>query len=116
MSKKSLPENIGFLPEAYREYQKLETRDAAAFGIVHESLALLGKAGPAKDTRPFHSDEPGFPRGLAYWFPAGEYIVVFEPQSRMVLKSSAGSQTVRSVLIGGKDKLYTIWMIISNRS
>lgn len=116
MSKKSLPSNIGFLPEAYREYQKLKTRDTAAFGLVHESLVLLGEAGPPKHAKPFLSDEPGFPRGLAYWFQAGDYFVVFEPLSRMVLKSAAGSQTVRSVLIGGRESLYTVWFIISNRS
>lgn len=74
----------------------------------------LGESGPPKSAKPFSSDEPGFPRGLTYWFQAGAYAVVFEPKSRMVLKSRSGAQTVRSVLLGKRDGLYTVWLIIAN--
>lgn len=116
MPKKALPGNIGFLPGAYREYQNLEASDADAFGLVQESLIQLGATGAPRSARPFHDEELGVPLGLTYWFPVGVYIVVFEPQSRMVMRSKTGSQTVRSVLKSGRDGLYTIWLIMSNRS
>ena len=112
MSRKALPANIGFLPGAYREYRSLKLRDSAAFEAVHSALISLGEDGPPKDAGPFHGDEPGFPRGLVYWFTSGGHAVVFEPKSRMILRSKSGSQTVRSVLIGGKESLYTIWLIM----
>ena len=112
MPSKALPANVGFLPEACHEYQSLKARDPVAFDAIHRSLISLGEDGPPKDARLFHSDEPGFPHGLAYWFPAGGHAVVFEPQSRMILQSETGPQTVRSVLIGGRESLYTVWFII----
>lgn len=114
MPNKALPANIGFLPKAYDEYQSLKARDPVAFDAIHGTLISLGQNGPPKSTRLFHSDEPDFPHGLAYWFSAGGHTVVFEPKSRVILQSKAGPQTVRSVLIGGKESLYTVWLIIPN--
>jgi hypothetical protein len=111
---RALPANTGFLPKAYDEYQSLKARDPVAFDAVHGSLISLGKNGAPRNTRLFRSDEPDFPHGLAYWFSAGGHTIVFEPKSRVILPSETGLRTVRSVLIGGKESLYTVWLIIPN--
>ncbi|MBI5210967.1 MAG: hypothetical protein HY927_13440 [Elusimicrobia bacterium] len=111
-SSKGLPSNVGFLPGAYDDYQELAAQDPIAFDAVRHALKSLGKDGPPKDVRLLRSDEPGFPNGLAYWFTAGDHVVVFEPRSRLVLESPGGPQTVRSALVGGKESLYTVWFIV----
>lgn len=112
MPSKPLPANIGFLPKAYEEYLGLKARDPEAFAAVHQALISLGEDKPPHDTRLFLSDEPHFPKGLAYWFQAGGHAVVFEPSSRNILRSKSGAQVVRSIRIGGTESLYTVWFII----
>lgn len=111
MSSLDLPGNIAFLPKAYREYKTFEARDPEFFKDLQEALVSLGENGPPKETRPFVGDD--LPHGLAYWFPLGDHMVVFEPGSRLVLQGEGGARTIRSVLIGGKEPLYTIWIITS---
>lgn len=116
MPSKALPSNIGFLPKAYDEYQSLKARDPVAFDAIHRSLISLGEDKPPDDTRLFLSDEPHFPKGLAYWFEAGGHVIVFEPSARVTLQAESGAQIVRSIRVGGKESLYTIWFIIPKPS
>lgn len=112
MSGQGLPSNIGFLPGAYRDYERLQSSDPGDFEAVRRALTSLGKEGPPRDTRLFLSDEAGFPNGLVYRLTAGRRIVVFEPSSRLLLGPEGGPKTVRSVLAGGGESLYTVWFII----